>query len=231
MNEQLPDTSSRVARTRLRIRFTKAGDLRWIGHKDLSRLWERLLRRAGLRLAFSEGFHPKPKISFPSALALGIEALDEIVELEIEGKFEIDQVRQAIVQQLPEGMELTAIEALPQGRNKGKVVGATYRIVLPVEKVDAVREKLSDLLSRAQLVCQRQNKSIVCPVGDDGLRAAIEDGALVFTLPHLAQGSIRPSEFLESLGLDDLLPAGALLQRTEVHLQAAPDRHEEETRS
>jgi len=72
-----------MANTRIRIRFTKTGDLRWIGHMDLARLWERLVRKAGLAIALTEGFHPKPKISCPSALALGIEGLDEAVELEL----------------------------------------------------------------------------------------------------------------------------------------------------
>ena len=58
-------------RDRYRIRFGKTGLLRWIGHHDLQRLWERLLRRADLRLSMSQGFHPKPRINFPSALALG----------------------------------------------------------------------------------------------------------------------------------------------------------------
>ena len=82
--------------TRLRIRFTKCGDVRWISHRDLARVWERLLRRAGLQLAFSQGFHPKPRISFPSALALGIEALDEVVELEVLGIVELEAIDQVL---------------------------------------------------------------------------------------------------------------------------------------
>jgi radical SAM-linked protein len=66
-------------RLRVRIRFTKQDDLRWIGHRDLMRVWERLFRRAGVALSMTEGFHPKPRINFPSALAVGIAGMDELL--------------------------------------------------------------------------------------------------------------------------------------------------------
>ena len=72
-----------MVRLRVRIRFSKQGDLRLIGHRDLMRCLERLFRRAGLALSFSEGFHPKPRMTFPLALAVGIEGLDEVMELEL----------------------------------------------------------------------------------------------------------------------------------------------------
>ena len=60
-----------MIRQRVRIRFPKQDDLRLISHRDLMRAWERLFRRAGVALSMSEGFHPKPRMSFPSALAVG----------------------------------------------------------------------------------------------------------------------------------------------------------------
>ena len=47
---------------RIRITFAKTGALRYIGHLDLHRMWERVARRAGLSLAYTQGFHPQPKI-------------------------------------------------------------------------------------------------------------------------------------------------------------------------
>ena len=67
-------------RQRLRIRFSKQGDLRFISHRDLVRAFERLFRRTHMPLQMSEGFHPKTKMTFPSALALGVEARDEVME-------------------------------------------------------------------------------------------------------------------------------------------------------
>jgi len=70
-------TKPEPLRIRYRIRFAKAGLLRWISHRDLASLWERLLRRAALKLSMTEGFHPKPRVAFPSALALGVESQDD----------------------------------------------------------------------------------------------------------------------------------------------------------
>ncbi|MBI1387063.1 MAG: TIGR03960 family B12-binding radical SAM protein [bacterium] len=66
---------------RYRMRFSKTGGLRYAGHRDLMQLFESLLRRAGIELAFSEGFSPHPKITYASALALGVESRGEYVEI------------------------------------------------------------------------------------------------------------------------------------------------------
>ncbi|MBC7337876.1 MAG: DUF2344 domain-containing protein, partial [Clostridia bacterium] len=81
-----------TVRQRVRIRFSKTGDLRFIGHHDLVRTLERLFRRAELPLAFSQGFHPKPKISFPLALALGLEGRNEVLELELTEALSTDEI-------------------------------------------------------------------------------------------------------------------------------------------
>ena len=56
---------------RLRLTFSKTGSLRYTGHLDLHTIWERTIRRAGLPLAYTQGFHPGPKIQIASALAAG----------------------------------------------------------------------------------------------------------------------------------------------------------------
>jgi len=67
---------------KIRFRFRKEGDLRFVSHHDLMRLMERLCRRADLPLRQTSGFHPKPRIVFAHALALGIAAREEVVEIE-----------------------------------------------------------------------------------------------------------------------------------------------------
>ena len=66
-----------------RIRFTKTGRMRFLSHHDLMRLFERALRRTGLPLRMTEGYNPHPIISFPTALGLGIESLDEVLEFDV----------------------------------------------------------------------------------------------------------------------------------------------------
>lgn len=216
-----------LEKTRLRIRFTKAGDLRWIGHRDLARVWERLLRRANLQLAFSQGFHPKPRISFPSALALGIEALEEVVELEIVGELNLSEIQSSIEKELPVGMELLSLESPTYALGKAKVLGGSFRIELPPELVDSAQAKIAALLEEETIEVAREKKTITCDRDDPLFDLRIDGRLLSFSIPHNDKGSIRPSELLELLGLDDLLASGATLQRTKVHLKE-PEVKEEQ---
>lgn len=205
-------------KTRLRIRFTKCDDLRWISHRDLARVWERLLRRAGLQLAFSQGFHPKPRISFPSALALGIEALDEVVELEVLGLVELDTIGEVLRREMPSGMELLELQALQTSLGKGRVLGASYRIAHGLESASELEQRIAAIRDLPSLAVDREGKTIACSTTDPHFDLSIEQQYFLFSLPNVAQGSIRPSELLEHVGLGHLLEAGATLQRTAVHL-------------
>jgi radical SAM-linked protein len=211
-----------MSKQRVRIHFSKTGDLRWISHRDLARVWERLLRRAGIELAFSEGFHPKPKISFPSALALGIVALDEIVELDLVGPIDSAAVTEKIAQQMPEGMQLLSLSQLPPGASKALVVAASYEIELAPADAQAAGQRLDELQKVGRVTVQRDGKTLEAAFDASGFRIVCEGNGLRFTLPTTAQGSLRPSELLEALNIAHVLPGGAVLIRTCVHLP--PDR-------
>lgn len=71
---------------RLRIRFAKIGKIRFTSHRDTARIWERGLRRAGLPVAYSEGFTPRPRISFGLALPTGYESEAEYLDVELDGE-------------------------------------------------------------------------------------------------------------------------------------------------
>ncbi|HJL83618.1 MAG TPA: TIGR03936 family radical SAM-associated protein, partial [Acidimicrobiales bacterium] len=68
---------------RLRVRFAKTGKVRFVGHRDVARIWERSLRKASLSVAYSEGFSPRPKLSFGLALSTGYESNAEYLEIEL----------------------------------------------------------------------------------------------------------------------------------------------------
>ena len=111
----------RMVRQRVRIRFRKKGDLRLIGHRDLARLAERLFRRVGLRLSMSEGYHPKPRVTFPSALALGVIGLDEVLEVEVAVSYDPGDLQTRLADNAPDGFEIVSVALMPPGAKKGKV--------------------------------------------------------------------------------------------------------------
>ena len=80
---------------RLRIAFSKTGALRYTGHLDLHKLWERTARRAGLPLAYSQGFHPLPKIQLAAALPLGFSARAELVDIWLDAESADSSLRES----------------------------------------------------------------------------------------------------------------------------------------
>ena len=68
----------------IRVMYTKIGDISYISHLDIVKLMERISRRAGVRLAYSQGFSPHPKTSFSPALSVGMNSLCEFLDLELE---------------------------------------------------------------------------------------------------------------------------------------------------
>ena len=113
-----------MVRPRVRIRFCKQGDLRLIGHRDLMRCLERLFRRAGLTLGMSEGFHPKPRMTLPLALAVGIEGDDEVMELELSETLPSRGAAAAAVAAGPAGAGVPVGGSAAAGRPQGPACAA-----------------------------------------------------------------------------------------------------------
>lgn len=112
------------AGARYRIRYTKLGRASFIAHLDTMRLLMRMLRRAGLDLIYTQGFHPKPDMSFGPALGLSVLSLGEVVDLRIEkidgapaiGSLVTEEtLKQRLQDAAPEGVIIDAVTRLPDG--------------------------------------------------------------------------------------------------------------------
>src|ERR1700761_2900055 len=127
-----------MVRHRVRIRFRKEGDLRLIGHHDLARAWERTFRRAGLALRMSEGFRPKPRMVFASALAMGVVGADEVLDVELAEPRSADELVSVLAARLPEGLAINSLDLLPEDAPKSRVEQVTFELEVPVERREAV---------------------------------------------------------------------------------------------
>ena len=206
--------------TRLRIRFTKEGDLRLISHRDLVRTMERLFRRAELPLAMSQGFHPKARMTFPSALALGIAGCDEVLEIRLTGEFTSDQVHARLAAHAPCGLQINCVEQLREGSPKARVEAATYQVSVPSDRLPPLQSALAQLQSQESHIIDRGKGKKKLDLMADLQEIRLADDALIFTLRVRQEGAVRASEVLDALDAVDLLARGFPLQRTEVHLAA-----------
>src|SRR5690242_6019115 len=97
---------------RLRIRYAKRGPLRFTSHRDFARAFERAVRRAGVPIAFSQGFTPHPKISYASAAPTGVASETEYLEIGLQATVDADELRLALDAALSPGLDiLDVVEA------------------------------------------------------------------------------------------------------------------------
>lgn len=208
-----------MIRQRVRIRFTKQDDLRWISHRDLIRVWERLFRRAGVALSMTEGFHPKPRMNFPSALAVGIAGLDELVEVDLAEVHTADSLRSAIAGQLPPGLNLGAIDVLPAPDHKARVVFVTFELPVPPERQAALAQRIVWLLGQSSLPIAREGRARPLDLRPLVAELSLEGGTLRMRLRVESEGSARPREVLQSLEIDNLEHEGFFITRTRVEVE------------
>jgi radical SAM family uncharacterized protein/radical SAM-linked protein len=100
-------------RKKVRLSFTKEGEVRFISHLELAHLFHRASKRADLPLSYSEGFHPMPRIVFATAIPVGMESRMEIVDMELEGRITPREIREKLNQTLPKGIEVLEAEEIP----------------------------------------------------------------------------------------------------------------------
>ena len=94
---------------RLRIRFCRGQEIKFISHLDIMRLWQRAFYRAGIPLAYSEGFSPHPQISLAAPLAVGVTSEAELMDILCIKLVSPHWLTTAVNQQLPPGMEILQV--------------------------------------------------------------------------------------------------------------------------
>lgn len=202
---------------RVRITFTKQGALRYIGHLDLHRVWERAMRRASLPLSYSQGFHPQPKISLAAALPLGFSSRAEVLDVRLNENLPTDEIHSRLKDNLPPDIKVTEVkevnERLPALQTL--VLSAAYDVHL-TESVDGseLKRRVEELMNAESLIRERRGKTY-------DLRPLIEllsiitqaDGSvwLKMTLSAREGATGRPEEVLTALGIE---PETARVERT-----------------
>jgi len=199
------------------MRFRKQSDVRLISHHDLLRAFERWFRRARVPLRRSEGFHPKAKLSFPSALALGIASIDEVVEFELTEPWDLDVLRQQLDAHAPAGLEVAELRLLGSER-KAQIRRATYEMPIPQSRLAPLGEKLAHVGRQTSYLIPREGaeQPLDVKAGLDLLELC--GGNLRFRLWADRPGSARPREVLAALDVADLEHEGYYLTRTSVEL-------------
>ena len=139
---------------RLRLKFSRGEQLKFLSHLDLMRLWERALRRAGIELAYSEGFSPHPRLSLAAPLAVGITSVAELMDVFLSRRITDGLFVQKVSPQLPDGIGIMRI--LPVNIEapslQSRLRFAEYSVDMETDRSGAdIESGLAALLARESL--------------------------------------------------------------------------------
>jgi radical SAM-linked protein len=221
------DTQARPATARLvrlRIRFAKISAMRYTGHLDLHRAWERTFRRAGLPLAYSQGYNPHPRLNLASALPLGFTSQDEVIDAWLEQDLPLEQVLQALERALPPGLLVKQVEEVELHAPALQTeLQASEFLITFLEPVDGLEERLRKLLAAESLIRSRRNKEydlrpLILEVEfvPDERPASEAQPRLLACLSAREGATGRPEELVEALGAD---PTEVRVERTRLIFQ------------
>jgi radical SAM-linked protein len=184
-----------------RVRFTKTGKMRFLSHHDLMRLFERALRRTGLPLRMTEGYNPHPVIAFPTALGLGIESLDEILEFELSSWTAPRSIEKQLGEQLPEGVTVASAEAFDR-KQRSFVNFVEYEADCPGQGegiADRIRAFLALKECPVERVSDKGSKTV--EIRQYVMALDAESERLYLRIRITDQGTAKPEEVLRAVGL------------------------------
>ena len=197
-----------LTQQRLRIRFGKHGPLRFVGHLDLSKTWERVLRRAEIPLEYSQGFNPRPRMQFAAALPVGATSESEYLDIWLTQRLS-GSLRDDWVPKLqacsPSGLVVYTLAEVPIGQAAlpTLVTESEYVVTLLDDSIgpDELRARAEHLLSQAEILRVRNQKTydlrpLIVDLSLDGA------GNLIARLVTGDRGNGRADELLDALGLD-----------------------------
>jgi radical SAM-linked protein len=211
---------------RLRLVFSKNGPARYIGHLDLARTLERALNRARIPVAYTQGFNPRPRLSFAAPLPLGYTSEYELADIWLKEEMVPEAALAQMMAKMAPGIEVTAVEPVPikAPSLQASTSSADYTAV-PFETVDAgdLAVRIKRLLAQERLIRERKRgkgkvkrydlrpliKTLTCESDQDGKTT------LDMTLMLMTGKSGRPDEVLTALDLD---PLAAHIHRTMITL-------------
>jgi radical SAM-linked protein len=197
-----------LTQQRIRIKFGKRGFLRFVGHLDLAKTWERVLRRAQIPLEYTQGFNPRPRLQFAAALQVGVtsesEYLDVWLTARLDGDFPGEWIER-LNSVSPPGLRTYTVEEVPikDAALPAQVATSEFVITLqdPTVGSDELRARAESLLAMPSIERDGHNNKrydLRPRIVDLSVDA---DGSLIAHLSSNERLNARPDELVDALGL------------------------------
>lgn len=195
---------------KLRLALNKGEKLRFLSHLDYAQAVERMIRRADIRMAYSEGFNPHMKISFSSALALGVTAAAEYIDMDVLEEDSLESTMERLNRVAPPGLEVLDGKQMPDKVKKMMAICnyAIYEVTGPTTADVEWSELLKTFNEASEISYEKvtPKKTRIIDVKEfvkESITAHVDDGkvTLVMGIGIYPQGTIKPSE-VWNLGKD-----------------------------
>ena len=197
---------------RLRITFGKTGSLRYTSSLDVAKIWERVLRRAGLPILYTQGFNTRPRIRLAMPLPLGISSECEILDISLRQRIDLDEavLREQLLAVSPQGLTIHSIVEvdLRASTLHSLIDSAEYRIhFVDAVHPEVLRDKIAEVLNRSAIIIDRtrRRKRSVMDIRPLILALYLDDSHDM--IAHLSvgdRGNLRPDQLLELMELQDV---------------------------
>ena len=204
---------------RIRMTYAKLGNLRFVGHLDLQRLFERALRRTNIPLRYTQGFNPHLRINLASALPLGFIGEAEQMDFWLDQEVSLDEISNRLRASLPVELVMKELQVIDnkQPSLQGSLLSSEYEILLPADlDIQTLQEKVDKLLALDALPVQRRKKTVDLKnlILQMEFFKAEPQSLLKVAMKSTPEENGRPDELLELLGLD---PADCQVTRTKLN--------------
>jgi len=148
--------SNNISYRKLKVSFSKTGTAKYFGHLELVNIMFRAIKRADLDIKYSQGFHPKPKVSFEDPLAIGIESEIENMYIAVSHLIKREVVVQRLNKQLPEGLEILECTDAPSKAEINRIDSFTYRV--RIKDFDFDESAIQKFKNQEEVIVERLNK-------------------------------------------------------------------------
>ncbi len=207
--------------TRIRVRYAKGHELRFTGHLDLQRLWERLLRRSGLPVRYTQGYHTRTRLNLASALPLGFISDMELLDFWMDEPRHQEEIQARLSAAAPPGLTIQSVQSidLREEALQVQMTASEFQVAFfdPQERPH-LEEKVQALLSQEEIIRTRRKKTynlrpLILALKVD----AFKEGEVGLMMRLLAEPAAtgRPDEVLDTLGFQN---TDYLIKRTRILL-------------
>lgn len=213
---------------KVRIKFAKTGHMKFIGHLDTMRYFQKAVRRAGLPAAFSEGYSPHMIMSFAIPLGVGTTSLGEYLDLELKDTVPTEEIKERLNQVMAEGISVLSVRKVEDGKAgnvMALVAACDYEVCFRHGKEPQNkkwREEISAFLKQPEILITKKTKKSEKTVdirpfiyemyaGEDGVFLKLDSSSANFTKPEAVLDS-----FLRWMN-EEPIPFAYQIERREIY--------------